>query len=145
MNNQKYNQVTWVIATILFIISVILIILTRLYSINKKESTITITPIIPTSTITPVPTSYSFDAAMKIQAQADRNWGLAIQERNETYPWLNKLPLMTNEYFVYFDIEKRKFIGEIYGKGENLAIKKEIILSLNDLGIDTERYGFIWK
>lgn len=82
---------------------------------------------------------------IKIQKQADTNFGAWQKEIKDTKPWYDKLPLINTKYFVYFDLEKNKFIVQIYDKNNQDAIKTEIINNLKNLGIDTDKFEIEFK
>jgi len=63
------------------------------------------------------------------------------------YPWLRRLPLAGEKFFVYFDLNRGKFIGFLYlAPGDNITdIKVEIIKQLkDDKQIPVENYNFEW-
>ena len=110
------------------------------------------TPNQPINTTLPIQIK-STEEQIKEQAEADRNAGLKQEEINKNYPWLDKLPIQTNNYFVYFDTDSKFFIGKLYPKNSSTTsintqvsnFKKEIIAKLNSLEIDTSKYTFNWK
>ncbi|GEM_PF-3286924 len=89
----------------------------------------------------------------RAQAEADLNFAKNAEDITRDYPWRENLPLQTEDYFVYFDIEKKVFIGKIYLNGEQAdsaenkigLLKKQILAGLEALGIDLSSYRFIWK
>ncbi len=89
----------------------------------------------------------------RAQTEADLNFAKNAEDIIRDYPWREKLPLQTEDYFVYFDIEKKVFIGKIYLRSEPAdsaenkigLLKKQILASLEVLGVDLSRYRFIWK
>ena len=61
------------------------------------------------------------------------------------YPWRKKLPLTSDKYFVYFDLNKKTFIGRLYpDDGDALEeLKAEIIRILKkDKAIPLEEFKF---
>lgn len=148
MNFPEYNtKKVWTILAVLLLIFVVIFVIWRISTtVSGPAPTVspTTTPV-PTLSL-PTPTLYPVEQAMEFQAQADKNFADDVARRQQTYPWLDKLPIQSDDYFVYFDVEQQKFVGKIYaGGGENTVIKKQITLELNDLGINAEQYGFIWK
>lgn len=89
----------------------------------------------------------------RAQTEADLNFSKNAEEISNSYPWRENLPLQTDDYFLYFDIEKEVFVGKIYLNNEPQAsvenrinsLKEQILLRLKALGVDTSRYQFIWK
>lgn len=89
---------------------------------------------------------------IKTQAEADKNYGEWEKNVLKNYPWYNQLPLQADNYFVYFDLDKKIFIGKLYPKkSSNLSIetqvntfKNEIITQLKTLGVDIAKFSFQW-
>lgn len=87
---------------------------------------------------------------IKYQAEADKNTGEKISEIYKNYPWFDKLPILTKEYFVYFDTEKKQIVAKIYTlkdtKEEQInSLKNEIQKQLTTLGVDTYKYPINWS
>lgn len=61
------------------------------------------------------------------------------------YPWKDKLPLMTDKYFVYFNLEEEKFYIKIYDKSAEEVSMSEITRLLQEKGIDVNKYTFVKK
>ncbi|OGK10412.1 hypothetical protein A2767_06485 [Candidatus Roizmanbacteria bacterium RIFCSPHIGHO2_01_FULL_35_10] len=114
---------------------------------NQKENTTLIVPT-PNISITGIqeqsisPTLTQEEVS---QLESDKEFGIWTQELYDSYPWYDKLPLQSEKYFVYFDINQKKFIASIYSPNEQDGIKNEIILQFKDLGIDYEKYEIIWE
>lgn len=136
------------------LIFLILIFIVSLFTTKKIDDNIgsltpTITPIekiIPIQS--PIPTislSVKQINEIKIQQQADTNFGQWQKEINDNKPWYDKLPLQTDKYFVYFDLKENKFIGQIYVKENQEGIQKDIIDNLKSIGVKTENYIFEWN
>lgn len=102
----------------------------------------------PATTVTPL----SEEDQIKRQAIMDENTLKKEREIFSTYPWYDKLPLRAADYFVYFDLEKKIFVGLLYPANtsqneivsQTVTMKAEIRKSLTDLGIDVEKYEFEW-
>lgn len=88
----------------------------------------------------------------KAQSQADKNFGDQWKKVDTLYPWYDSLPLQTDSYFVYFDLDTRSFVGKLYPSSNSsvsednqvIQMKQEIIKKLEELGIDTTKYKFTW-
>jgi len=95
----------------------------------------------------------SQDDKMKMQEISDQNYTKWQKINDSNYPWYNNLPLQTDNYFVYFDLDKKIFIGKLYPKqsssisidSQTASMKTEINLTLIKLGIDTTKYSFDWQ
>lgn len=108
--------------------------------------------------ITPVkasPTPYqgSFtEEDARIQSESDKDYADWEKNISDKYPWFDKLPLQETNYFVYFDVDKKSFIGKLYPKDSQAesvdekitVMKNEIQTRLEALGIDTALYNFEW-
>lgn len=89
----------------------------------------------------------------RAQTHADRGFGLWVESVQKQYPWYNKLPLQTQSYFVYFDLERKVFITSLYpNKTSRVSIdqqvqslKENIMKRLQGFGIATEKYSFDWN
>jgi len=101
---------------------------------------------------TTAPENMSQDDKMKMQEISDQNYAQWQRPVDNNYPWYNKLPLQTSNYFVYFDIEKKSFVGLLYPTNSSqnqtisqvVSMKAEIRKSLSDLGVDTAKYNIEW-
>lgn len=90
---------------------------------------------------------------LKIQSVADQDFGAWQANIYKNYPWYNKLPLQTTSYYIYFDLDKKRFISDLYPKTSSSTLvedqvnqfKKDITNKLAGFGIDTARYEFEWN
>lgn len=109
---------------------------------QKQTSATPQTQFLPTPTIS-AELQIAIDEAKKsAQEYDDRQANLRIN-----YPWLRKLPLAGEKYFVYFDLNKESFIGRLYPTaGDNVVqMKADIMRQLKeDKGIPMESYNFQW-
>lgn len=127
------------------IFTVLIIVLMIFSTRPKTQSNSTIQP---TQEVQPVPESGIFNSsqdeqspevqqAIAEQMQADQEYGDWQANNSNNYPWLRKLPLTSEKYFVYFDLNKKVFIGRLYPKtGDNLDNMKSDILKI--LTVDEE-------
>ncbi len=96
------------------------------------------------------PQDVPIEDQIKNQAEADKDFGEWVDSIYTNYPWYDKLPLMTDNYFVYFDLDQKKFISKIYTQGQSTPqeeIQKyqgEIISRLESLGIKTAEFQIEW-
>lgn len=64
------------------------------------------------------------------------------------YSWIRTLPIGNEKYFVYFDTDKKVFIGRLYPKaGDNVEQMKTLIQQELKIGkkIPVENYTFEWQ
>lgn len=98
------------IAGILLLIYLIFII--SISSPKREQINPTITPAQEeTSQNIPAP---SIPPEMKKEKELEGNYALERQKFLEDKPWILKLPLESDHYFISYDIEKEKFIVTIY-------------------------------
>ncbi|QQG40738.1 MAG: hypothetical protein HYV37_00185 [Candidatus Levyibacteriota bacterium] len=107
----------------------------------------------PTPTFfVPISKTPPIDYQLKLQTEGDKKFSDWQKDINKNYPWYNNFPLQEDNYFVYFDLDEKKFVGKIYPKKDTAtsinqqvdAYKKVILFQLKKLGIDTTIYQFNW-
>lgn len=107
---------------------------------------------VPTITLVPIYEPGS-EGELLQQTRADENVTNIQNSILQQYPWYLKLPLKEKSYFVDFDPQKKTFIALLYPqKSLELSIdeqatimKKEIMISLVNWGVDTSSYIFDWR
>jgi|GEM_PF-3524881 len=90
---------------------------------------------------------------MKQQAQAEADDAQLQETIQKTYPWIDKLPLQSDNYFFFFDVEKKSFIGKLYPQTTDETsletqvntMKAAIIEELNNLAIPTTQFPIDWQ
>lgn len=107
---------------------------------------------IPTPIALPTKTE-SLQDIVKQQTISDKNFGIWQDAIVKQYSWYQNLPLQTDDYFVYFDINQKLFIGYIYthtssstpldAQEEN--IKSTALKDLEAIGVQMKNYSFKWK
>lgn len=116
-------------------------------SVNPSVTPTPITSDLPTPVITN-PDEVDPTTVAKLQEEqtkADYDYGTKQEQRYTDYPWHDNLPLQTENYFIYFDTDEKKFFGQIYNKENEAAIKEEILNKLRELGITVENYEIVWQ
>jgi hypothetical protein len=97
------------------------------------------------------PTVPTFDP---IKQEAGEKAFSAEQEAiHNNYPWIDKLPVQTTDYFVYFIVNKKSFVGNLYPADTSknfivsqvVTIKAQIRKSLINLNIEFSKYPFVWN
>ncbi len=80
------------------------------------------------------------------QQQADQDYADWERKVKSSYPWMNKFPLRTEKYFIYFDLNKKVFVGLLYpSSGDDPEkMKADIINELKLRGVKTENYKIEW-
>lgn len=79
-----------------------------------------------------------------VNLESDRETGEWIQEIYTSYPWYSTLPLMTDNYFVYFDVNQKKFFATVYTKENIEAIRFDVQTQLENIGVDLSQYEMVW-
>lgn len=95
----------------------------------------------------------SIEEQIKVQEKADRDFGEWSKNLYDNYPWYNNLPLNTNDYFVYFDPDKKQFFADLYPKTSSTIpqnnqvqrFKEEVTSKLQSFGIDLSKYPIVWE
>ena len=85
--------------------------------------------------------------AIAEQKQADQEYNNWQQGNSDAYSWIRKLPLTADNYFVYFDLNKKVFIGRLYPKsGDNVdQIKADVLNKLKtEKEIPVENFKVEW-
>lgn len=134
---------TKIILAVLGIVLVILIIVLNIYSAKKAQEAQN-AGVTPTPTLGLYPT-LSLKDQVKTQQQSDVDTGHLKAETDKQYPWLDKLPLETTEYFIYFDEDKKKFIAKIYLKNRTVeVVKNEVVAELQQQEFPLNTYPIEW-
>ncbi len=135
---------TKIILAVLAIVLVILVLLINMYT-AKKARDAALTGTTPTPTLGIYPT-LSVTEQVKTQQASDVHTGQLKADTEKQYPWLDQLPLQTIEYFVYFDEDKRKFIGKLYVKNRSTEIiKNEVVAELQGIPVPLDKYPIEWE
>ena len=96
----------------------------------------------------PSPTpSVELQKAIAQQMQVDEEYSNWEQNVKDNYPWRKKMPLTSEKYYVYFDLNKKVFIGRLYPTaGDNLdQMKTDILRQLKEnKGVPIETFQFEW-
>lgn len=123
--NVRSNKYLLILTGILILIVlplIILVALSFLKSSSSQQGSSSITPTsfpngAPHTSVFPtrIPTS-SFPA---YQSAADKAYGDYWKNVDENYPWFNKFPIRTDSYFLYFDLNKKSFVANLYPQSNN--------------------------
>ena len=150
LKQKKYFSLIIVIFLVLFIV----VFIAALFGSRSNQQTeITISPTPSTISPSAFPSQSAegyFD--LKKQDQKELEFSKEQEGMIQNYPWLNKLPLQTENYFVYFDVEKKAFVGILYPSGSDPSLvnsqvaetKARINKELTDLGVNVAKYKFEW-
>lgn len=81
-----------------------------------------------------------------LQSYADKEVADKNKAIDSAYPWIDKLPLQTETYFVYFDVDKKTFIAKIYTDQTHSeeSLREDVIVSLESNGIPHGSYPIEW-
>lgn len=146
MIDRKKIFIVLAIIVVVFFLLILIILVSR--SRQTQTTTIQNQPEIVIPTIGANVQSES----LKIQTQADKNFGDWQKDIYTTYPWYDKLPLQTNTYYVYFDLAKKKMIALLYPDKTATSpfyqqidsLKKEVVDKLQELGIPVAEGEIEW-
>jgi len=123
---------------IIIVIIFITIILGLFYNqITKPKSSLIIPTLI---NVLPTITYQNIPLPTEDIKKSDENWGKKMQETSNSYPWLDQFPIQTDEYFFYFDINKKTFVAKIFSKENANLIKETIINELKNISPDYLAY-----
>lgn len=125
---------------------------------GKKEQPMINVPIptpIPTRSAIPSlsPSVPPMDEQLRLQTEADKKFSDWQKEIYKNYPWYDSLPLQEEKYFIYFDLDQKKFIAYLYPSKsspesvdrQTNSLQREIMQRLASLGIETSKYLFQWS
>lgn len=91
--------------------------------------------------------SVQLQKAIEEQKQADQDYAQWRDDIRVDYPWLNKLPLAGDKYYVYFDIDKKMFVATLYpAAGDDIEqIKNTVVSDLKTKKeIPADTFNFEW-
>lgn len=113
---------------------------------DTKLSGTSLTSDVPTDVPTPTMTVEYKQAVQEAQQSATEYDAGRAQVREE-FPWIRKFPISgEGKYFVYFDKEKKVFVGKLYPRtGDNTEqLKSKAIQHMQQREIPTDSYPFEW-
>ena len=120
---------------ILASIIIVIILLMVIFLPKKKSQNLKNNPAQPVTYValqppSPVSTnSAELEQAIEEAKQSAREYDDWQANLRQTYPWLRKLPVADDKYYVYFDLKEEKFLGSVYpASGDNVAIIKAAAL-----------------
>jgi hypothetical protein len=99
-----------------------------------------------------VPTE-SLEEQMQKQTQSDSDFGQKQKAIQDQYPWINNFPIMTNDYFIFFDVDKKDFNATIYpSKQSNISqadqvtqLKEKAMDAIKSKGVQLDNYAIEWS
>lgn len=155
-----YNEraMTKYLIIFLIIFIVILGILTILPKLSsRRKPTATPLPVLVAPSSSPSVTQkpekvISTEEQIRLQSQADKDFAEKTKQTATLYPWLDKLPIQSQNYFAYFDIDQKIFIAKLYPKSSSSIpvdqqvedLKKEVQAKLQELIPDYNNYQISW-
>lgn len=128
-----------------FLISVLLIVmLVMLVVLSLQKNPSQLQQLLPSSQTTDQTQTTQFEnlsesekleQAIAEQTKADEEYVSWKDDNVGEYPWLNKLPLTSDKYYVYFDLDKKSFVARIYpSPGEDIEqIKSSVVQDLKKM------------
>ena len=150
MNNINIKDLLkkkWVITLVVFVLIILMVLYIRL-SNKEKTPSINQTVYNQINISPPISQSVELQKAIEDQKKVDAEYSNWQEDINTNYPWLKKLPLYSDKYFVYFDINKKIFISKLYPKvTDNVNdMKTEIVRQLKvEKEITVESFKIQWS
>ncbi len=146
-----FNKLTVIILLIILIIlSLGIIFLTKqTYKPTPPEA---VQMFSPTPKISSRP-ELTREEVLKNQSEADKNYASWQQDVVTNYPWYTKLPIERNDYYVYFNLNKKEFIARLYINSKSqipidqqiTSFKDSVLNDLITIGVDTNSYKINWE
>lgn len=141
----------WLIASVLIVVLLVLGFLVSSAGKNTPTPVVDIPPqdsTIPAGNPDQLARSEELQKAIAEQAQADQEYASWKDTNQQEYSWINKLPFASEKYYVYFDLDRKIFIGRIYPgtEGDVEAIKATVMRDMKDTkGVPVENFSFEWS
>ena len=91
--------------------------------------------------------SVELQKAIAEQMKVDKEYSTWREKVQTEHSWINKMPLASDKYFIYFDLDKDMFVGRLYPRGgEDVElIKTDALKQLKDnKGVPVEDFKFDW-
>lgn len=94
----------------------------------------------------------STEDQIQIQAKGDSRFNEIQEKIDATYPWLGNLPLQEQNYFVYFHVDQKQMVANLYPSTASETpvpqqietMKTEILSRLQRIGVDIVKYPPKW-
>lgn len=149
---QKMREKKWHVISILLVAVVIILgILSIVLNTEQKSQMMSAfpksSPFYRPPKIEPLTEAEKLKIAIAEQTNADKEYVELKKANTSNFPWLNKLPLAGDKYYVYFDIEKSAFVATVYpSTGDNVdQIKQQVVKDLQEKKqIPAQQYEFEW-
>lgn len=149
-NMTRYLIIILVIATGLALI----VVLFPLFSSRGKPAPSPL-PVLTAPSASPFTSpkgTLSTQDQINLQAQADQDFAKRSKQIKEAYPWLDKLPIQSQKYYVYFDVNEKQFIAKLYPSSSSSTsvdqqvenMQNEIKAKLQELIPDYTKYNIRW-
>lgn len=95
----------------------------------------------------------SLEEQMQKQTQSDQDFGQKQKAIQDQYPWINNFPIMTDEYFIFFDVDKKDFNATLYPSKQSSVsqdnqvaqLKEKAIDAIKSKGVQVENYTIEWS
>lgn len=131
---------------LIIITSIILIIFMGSLLLHQKTKPKTVSPS-PSplqETVPPSSVSPGFNQFLKEPAQQTENdldYGQAIKELNQKYPWYSQLPIETKDYRIVYDFDKNSFRIRLLTQSSQ-SIKRAAVDKLKEIGVDLNKFSY---
>lgn len=85
------------------------------------------------------------DSNILNQGESDSYFSSQEKKFNANFPWYDKFPHRTDDYFVGFDPQQNEFYADLYivSRSED-EIKSEVLEYLKSVGVNTNNYNVSW-
>ena len=150
MNLEVLKQKKVILIIVLIIVTVLLII----YSLSKKPQSFSDLHqensnefnYIPPVDQPPVTPSAELLAAINDQMKVDNEYSNWQTDTRNQFPWRKSLPVYSDKYYVYFEMDKQIFIGLLYPQSSDNVddLKKEIYEIFKNEDIPLDKFTFKW-
>lgn len=150
MNLEILKQKKVILIIVLIIVTVLLII----YSLFNKPQSLSNLPqensnefnYIPPDNQPQVTPSAELMAAINDQMKVDKEYSNWQTDTRNQFPWRVSLPVYSDKYYVYFEMDKQIFIGLLYPQSsDNIDdLKREIYEIFKNEDIPLDSYTFEW-
>ena len=155
MNPTKVKIIIGISIIFLALLVLVFVVLTRRSTQTPGSSTITETPLVRPSGISTGGTGASGSSevvyplpepteAALAQASAEANFSKEIIDRDLQYPWLDRFPMNTDDYFMYYDIELETLVIKLYAP-DSPELREQITNKLREQSIPHTELKVEWQ
>lgn len=151
---QRMREKKWVVIPLLLIsIVIVLGVISLMMNMEKQSQLMNSFPKTTSSSKSQKPQAVKLSESEKLkiataeQKNADQESVDLKTTTTTKFPWLNRLPLSGDKYYVYFDLQKSSFVATVYlSPGDTVdQIKEQVMRDLQEKKqIPVQKYSFEW-